>query len=310
MNRPALQTFVTLLWLALLAGRAAAAPPAREREAEAEMLKAKQAMQAGLYEVAVGHLLVARSLVPDASGPYLNLGIAYQQLGRCQDALPMIEEYLRRKPKSPQASAAATLARCRSATPPRARVDAEPAGTPPTTSAPPPAPPTAAAPVQAVPSASPASPTMASGINDAGTSRTMAAQPPAALAGGDGSAGVPLAWLTIHVDPVAADITLDGRRLAGRVRAFERALPGGVYNLSVGARGYRTLTRQLRLDPGQQLNDTVTLHRQAWPIVVGVLAGLCGSAAIALTLYYELRPLRTHMPATQTSGFRFPSGSF
>src|SRR5262245_14585967 len=87
------------------AARAHAGPRSPEVEAEAEMLKAKQAMERGQYEVAIGHLLVARSLAPEASGPYLHLGLAYERLGRCAEAVPMLEEYLRRKPQSPNPKA-------------------------------------------------------------------------------------------------------------------------------------------------------------------------------------------------------------
>src|SRR5262245_7073333 len=96
-----------------LAPRVGAAPLSRVDEAEAEMVKAKQAMAEGQYEVAVGHLLVARSLAPEASGPYLNLGIAYERLGRCAEAVPMLEEYLRRKVTAPHPSATEALAACR-----------------------------------------------------------------------------------------------------------------------------------------------------------------------------------------------------
>jgi uncharacterized membrane protein YgcG len=110
---------LVVLWVVLAAApRAGAAPRSREGEAEAEMLKAKQALERAQYDVAIGHLLVARSLAPEASGPYLNLGIAYERLGRCADAVPMLEEYLRRKPKSPHPSAATTLAACRAAAKP------------------------------------------------------------------------------------------------------------------------------------------------------------------------------------------------
>jgi hypothetical protein len=321
-----------LLLVSLFGARAAGAPAVREREAEAEMVKAKQAMQRELYEVAVGHLLVARSLAPEASGPYLNLGIAYQHLGRCQDAVPMIEEYLRKKPKSPQPSAAATLERCKAtaaseAAPAAAatatRAAATPIAAPPTAATPTAATPTAVAPPAATASPPPrtAVPTIATattttapaGAGDAAaTSRTTAVHTTAALSGSDPSSLPPLAWLTIHIDPVAANVTLDGRRVGDGIRVFERALPGGVYNLSIGRRGYTTLARQVRLDPGQQLYQTLTLHKQVWPIVVGVLAGLVASAAIVVVGVLELRPASSAHPTNSTSllgGFRFSTGS-
>src|ERR1700761_8199439 len=104
---------IALCVVAAGASGAGAARGSAADEAEAEMLKAKQAIDRAQYEGAVGHLLVARSLVPDASGPYLNLGIAYERLGRCADAVPALEEYLRRKPKAPSPLATHSLEICR-----------------------------------------------------------------------------------------------------------------------------------------------------------------------------------------------------
>lgn len=94
---------------------ALAASAEAEAAAEAEMLKARQLMERGEDAAAIDHLLAARALAPEASGPYLHLGLAYARLGRCEDAIPMLEEYLQRKRSSPHVSAAATLAACRKA---------------------------------------------------------------------------------------------------------------------------------------------------------------------------------------------------
>lgn len=94
---------------------ALAASTEAEAAAEAEMLKARQIMDRGEDAAAIDHLLAARALAPEASGPYLHLGLAYARLGRCEEAIPMLGEYLQRKRSSPHVSAAATLSACRKA---------------------------------------------------------------------------------------------------------------------------------------------------------------------------------------------------
>lgn len=94
---------------------ALAASAEAEAAAEAEMLKARQIMDRGEDAAAIDHLLAARALAPEASGPYLHLGLAYARLGRCEEAIPLLEAYLSRKRSSPHVSAAATIAACRKA---------------------------------------------------------------------------------------------------------------------------------------------------------------------------------------------------
>lgn len=103
-------------WAVALSPRPALAASAEaEAAAEAEMLKARQIMDRGEDAAAIEHLLAARALAPEASGPYLHLGLAYARLGRCEEAIPMLEEYLQRKRSSPHVSAAVTLSMCRKA---------------------------------------------------------------------------------------------------------------------------------------------------------------------------------------------------
>ena len=102
---------VLFVWMAAPAHATATAAA----QAEAEMVKAKQAMEQRQFELAIVHLLAAQTLAPEASGPYLNLGLSYAALGRCDEAARMLEEYLRRKVRDPQPSATATLAACRAA---------------------------------------------------------------------------------------------------------------------------------------------------------------------------------------------------
>src|SRR5437899_2692619 len=96
----------SLLALWLSAGAVARADSLEE--ASEEMKKAKLSLDLRQYEAAIGHYLVARSLAPESSGPYLGLGLAYAALGRCGEAVPVLEEYLRRKPKDPHPGALAT----------------------------------------------------------------------------------------------------------------------------------------------------------------------------------------------------------
>jgi tetratricopeptide (TPR) repeat protein len=81
--------------------------------AQAEMVKAQENLNRGEFEAAIGHFDLARSLAPSSSGPYLGLGLAYARSGRCEQAIPHLEEYLRRKQQNPKPEAAGTLEDCR-----------------------------------------------------------------------------------------------------------------------------------------------------------------------------------------------------
>jgi PEGA domain len=94
-----------------------AASPARAddiSDAQAEMEKAQEDLERGEFEAAIGRFNVARSLVKSSSGPYLGLGLAYARMGHCEQAIPYLEEYLRRKKSNPKPEAHTTLAECRS----------------------------------------------------------------------------------------------------------------------------------------------------------------------------------------------------
>ena len=51
--------------------------------------------------------------MPSSSGPYLGLGLAYARSGKCDQAIPYLEEYLRRKKQSPKPEAGDTLNPCK-----------------------------------------------------------------------------------------------------------------------------------------------------------------------------------------------------
>jgi hypothetical protein len=263
-----------------------AARGSREDEAEAEMLKAKQAMERAQYEVAIGHLMVARSLVPDASGPYLNLGIAYERLGRCAEAVPMLEEYLRRRAKSPSPTAAKTLEACRALTPPApalpARTDGDDEPDPSRAAA---SPHTAASPdpshAAAVPDAS-----HAAAVPDASRAAALpgAAPSPAAppaLAPPVIVAPPPPARLSIRVEPVGANLSINGRLAGTNVLDFEHEITPGNYEIRAERPGYHSVSRTGWLVAGEVHVDTLTLKKKrVWPIVVGVVTGVLATGAL------------------------------
>jgi tetratricopeptide (TPR) repeat protein len=100
----------------LAAGVGRAAPDAAAR-AEAEMAAAERSFKAGDFPGAVAHYDKARALSPASTGPYLGLGLAWAALGRCDEATPALEEYLKRKARDRNPAAEATLNACKAARP-------------------------------------------------------------------------------------------------------------------------------------------------------------------------------------------------
>jgi hypothetical protein len=272
--RPLLAMFaVVTLAAPARADRAAAA------EAEAEMVKAKQAMERREFEAAVGHLLVARSLAPEASGPYLNLGLAYAALGRCDDAIPVLEEYLRRKTRDPQPSAAATLAACRASTQP----------------------PTAPSPA----------PRAADRDDEDDEPRVvLGALAPRALAPPPSPQYVPPpvrappprpGHLTIKVGPLAAEVAVNGQRVAADTRQAELDVPAGAYNLRVTHDGYHPYAHEAWVAAGETRVESVALKKKrAWPAIVGVLVGAAVTSAIIAVIVTQTAG--SSAPDTTSSG--------
>ena len=97
-------------------------------DALAEMEKAQDNLDHGEYDAAVARFNVARSLFPSSSGPYLGLGLAHARAGRCVEAIPFLEEYLKRKTKDPKPEGREALDDCRKKTPGRLSVTSEPDG--------------------------------------------------------------------------------------------------------------------------------------------------------------------------------------
>jgi tetratricopeptide (TPR) repeat protein len=100
-----------------LATLLAAAPLARadqqEADAEAEMKRADAYLQARNYQAAIAHYNAARLLAPERPGPYRALGMAWFASGQCAEAVPMLEEYVRRKPRDPWPEAVRVLSECK-----------------------------------------------------------------------------------------------------------------------------------------------------------------------------------------------------
>jgi hypothetical protein len=93
-----------------------AATPAfadNKADALAEMVKAQDDLDRGNFDAAIARFNVARSLAPESSGPYLGLGLANARAGRCEEAIPFLEEYLRRKTQGAKPEARATLDDCK-----------------------------------------------------------------------------------------------------------------------------------------------------------------------------------------------------
>lgn len=285
------------------------------------MLKAKQAMERAQYDVAVGHLLVARSLVPNASGPYLNLGVAYERLGRCAEAVPLLEEYLRRKPQSPSPIAARSLAACRA----QATAAAPPAPASPAATTP-------SAPAATTPSApaatTPSSPAVDDGPDAPRVSTPANGQPaqlPYAQVGGVGPAaaaepslavpstftatpfdapavaGPRPARLTVSVGPVGANLRLNGHPAGADLTHLERDIPPGSYQLYAERPGYQPVSRSGWLVPGEVHIDLLTMRKKrVWPIVVGVLSAALVAGGLVAIIVTQVGSSSSHKSTTGT----------
>ena len=99
--------------LALFAGgRALAVDTAAD--AEGEMARADVYMAQRNFQAAIAHYKAASILAPDRPGPYRGLGMAYYAAGQCGEAIPVLEEYVRRKARDPWPQAVKALSDCQS----------------------------------------------------------------------------------------------------------------------------------------------------------------------------------------------------
>jgi len=307
---------LVVLWLST----AAVARADSLEEASEEMKKAKLSLDHREYEAAIGHYIVARSLAPESSGPYLGLGLAYAALGRCPEAIPVLEEYLRRKKTDPHPGALPTLNACRSSRssttkivmghlsvasdPPGAevRLDDE----------------------SATPQLAPVELTAAPGphvvyLSKAGyrdeirsvtivTSHTasllVTLQPLGVVGGvvggviGGGMPGPlpspPKGTLAIKIGPQPATVRINGMLVEGEQRKYVTELPPGLYQVVIEKSGYETDSKDVWLRSGERSEAGFTLlsvHprevRRKVGIAIGViLAAGAAATAIAVGIVY------------------------
>jgi tetratricopeptide (TPR) repeat protein len=83
--------------------------------AETLLAAGQKQMDAQRYAEAIALFDAARSLLPDRPGPYLYLGLAYAAGGRCRDAVPALEQYMKRKTSEAKPDASRALASCKAA---------------------------------------------------------------------------------------------------------------------------------------------------------------------------------------------------
>jgi hypothetical protein len=300
--------FPSLMVLWLSTGAVARADSLEE--ATDEMKKAKLSLDHHEYEAAIGHYIVARSLAPESSGPYLGLGLAYAALGRCPEAIPVLEEYLRRKKTDANPAALPTLHACQSSHGGgkilgHIAVDSEPAE----------------ADVRlddenAAPARTPIELTAAPGphvlyLSRAGyrdeirsvtvvTSRTasvVVTLQPIQLP----MPGVPLpppgpprGTLAVKVGPLPATLRINGMVVQGERRTYLEELPPGLYQVEVERSGYETDSRDVWLRSGERSEVGFKLAsshprevRRKVGIAIGVIvAAGAAAAAIAVGVVY------------------------
>jgi hypothetical protein len=278
-----------IILLTLPVSAAWAQAPESLAEAETEMKKAKLNMDRREYEAAIGHYMVARSLAPESSGPYLGLGLAYAALGRCGEAIPVLEEYLRRKTRDPFPGAMSTLNACRprpasgrarlvvASEPSGAEVrlgdeDGEVIGRTPYDGALPPGTRNVVVALRGFRSESRQVTLIVNQV--AAVSVTLEPILPTL-------APLPKGRLDLKIEPVPGQVSLNGQRIRTPTRAFQEELPPGLYAVRVEATGHDTQSGQLWVRSGQVTLDTWTLmstkgreRRRAIGIGVGVTAAV------------------------------------
>lgn len=103
-----------VLIVGVVVTRATTAHADPQREAEQEMELAQDALDHNDYPAALQHFSSAQTLAPQASGPLLGLGLTYAAIDRCQEAVPLLEEYRRRKGAAANPKAERAIADCKS----------------------------------------------------------------------------------------------------------------------------------------------------------------------------------------------------
>ncbi len=288
------------------------------------MQKAQENLDRGEFEAAIGRFNVARSLVPASSGPYLGLGLAFARSGRCPQAIPFLEEYLRRKKQNPKAEAGQMLAECRSkAVAPTGRivVTSEPSGAEvrfddvqgPIVGVTPyesqPVHPgrhrvfvaksgfrgassevvvnageRATFTVALVPEAAPPPPRV-----------VRAAPPPPPVVETPIVAGK----LIVDVKPVDASVVVNGNKVASATHHYEAPQVAGEYHVLVEKEGYRSVATSINLAPGGSERRELVLQPLKRPLWLGVGIGFtvvalgAGVGAIATYVLADDKPRDT-----------------
>jgi tetratricopeptide (TPR) repeat protein len=288
--------------VALVCARAWAGPI---EEAEAEMRRAKANLDRGEYEAAIGHYIQARALAPDSSGPYLGLGLAYAGLGRCGEAIPLLEEYLRRKKKDPFPGAAATLNACRARNAQtasgRVTVTSDPQGaevrlddvegdllgrTPCEVSLPP------GEHILHLSLGGYQSVDRTVVVNSGAPARTHATLQPKLPA-----FRVERGHLELTIKPEAANLTVNGLPV-GQKKLYQADLPASVYEVIAERAGYESERRSYLVEANRTTRDEIKMvssapgeRRRKAGIAVGVIVAVgVVAAAIALGVVYGVKP--------------------
>jgi hypothetical protein len=319
MTRPA-----DLLRLVVAVAVLAAAGLARgdsKQQAQEEMSKAQEAFDKGDFDEAVRRFGKAHDLVPSSSGPLLGLGLAHARGGRCDQAVPSLEEYLKRKKNEANPEARTVLDDCKrklAAPAPRpparlivtsdpsgaeVRIDdagGAPAGYTPFESSVPEghhrilvSKPGFDTQVREVDGASGSFEKLNVSLSVTPPPRPVVVPPPVVEAPPPTAAPAPpMATGTIVVDvaPHAATITVNGISVGEATKHYEGKFQHGVYQVLVERDGFRSVTFTASLEAGQTVTKSVKLsplRSGAWlglAIPATILAAASGIAAI-VTFY-------------------------
>jgi PEGA domain len=294
-----------IAFLVLLVATAAQADDARLDKAEREMARAHALMAQHEYAAALQHFQAARELAPETSGPLLGIGLAAAALDRCDQAVPALTEYLRKKPDSPSPQARPSLEACEKRL--------APAPPPPT-----PAVEKGGVHLESLPIGAEVRIDQPGG-DIAGHTPIDLSLPPGAhtlYLSQDGYrngrfdativAGVtirlsvqldivpppapppaPRGKLELYVEPPPVTVLLNGGKMPGTGPTFGAEVPGGMYRIVIEKQGYDPEYRDVLVRPGEKVVQKHTfaprwpLKKKRWVAAVAVLVPL---AAVGLAV--------------------------
>jgi hypothetical protein len=278
------------------------------------MSKAQDALDRGDVDEAIARFARARDLQPSSSGPYLGLGLANARAGRCDAAVPALEEYLKRK-RDPKPEAVAALEDCRrravAARPARFSVTSTPPGAEVRVDEP------GAAPVGVTPfegllaggrhrvfvslpgyqtevrdvDAAPGSIAQLSlALAVATMPAPMPPPPPPREVHAPAPPAGPPGTLIVDV-PLGGTITVNSVQVAESTKHYEGHFQRGRYAVVVERDGYRSATFTAALDPGEKVSRTVELRRLrsgAWlGLAIPMTAIALASGIAAIVTFYN-----------------------